>query len=105
MNYFGMGRSEQLHLAICGIHAFKDQEGRYPNDNQDDLAKILEMTKAINASNKAGQELINVEEIDETICKNVAAYSTCSITSQAAMFGGFIAQEVVKYTGKYMPLR
>jgi len=35
----------------------------------------------------------------------VAAYSTCSIVSMSAFFGGFIAQEIVKYTGKYMPLK
>lgn len=64
----------------------------------------MELTKALNTSYKT-QELINVEEIDEDICKKVAAYSTCSITSQAAMFGGFVAQEIVKFTGKYMPLK
>ena len=48
---------------------------------------------------------MSVDEIDEAICRNVAAYSTCSITSKAAMFGGLIAQEIVKFTGKYMPLR
>jgi len=24
MSHFGMQRSEQLHLGICGVHAFKD---------------------------------------------------------------------------------
>jgi len=38
MNFFGMGRSEQLHLAIGGTHMFKNQEGRYPNDTEADLA-------------------------------------------------------------------
>ena len=63
------------------------------------------MTKALNDSNKAAEGRICVEEVDETICRNVAAYCTCSITSQAAMFGGFVAQEIVKYTGKYTPLK
>lgn len=62
------------------------------------------MAKAVNAAGKE-QNKLSVEEIDEDIVKKVAAYSTCSITSQAAMFGGFIAQEIVKYTGKYMPLK
>ena len=83
---------------------FKNLEGRYPNDNEADLAKVVEFTKAMNAQFKEANQ-INVEEVDESIVKKVAAYSTCSITSQAAMFGGFIAQEVVKFTGKYMPLK
>ena len=104
MNYFGMGRSENLHLAIGAVHTFKNQDGRYPADTEDDLAKCVEIAKATNAAGKE-QNLLNVEEVDEDIIKKVAAYSTCSITSQAAMFGGFIAQEIVKFTGKYMPLK
>ena len=37
--------------------------------------------------------------------KKTAAYSTCSITSMSALLGGFVAQEVVKFTGKYTPLK
>lgn len=104
MNYFGMGRSENLHFAISATHAFRDTEGRYPADNADDLAKVVETAKALNAISKTAGSM-SVEEIDEDIVRKVAAYSTCSITSMSAMFGGFIAQEVVKFTGKYMPLR
>jgi hypothetical protein len=32
-----------------------------------------------------------VEEIDENVIKNTAAYSTSSISPQAAFFGGIIA--------------
>ena len=104
MNYFGMGRSEQLHFAIGAVHAFNDQEGRYPQNTEADLAKVVELAKGINERHKS-EGTMSVEEIDETICRNTAAYSTCSITSMAAMFGGFVAQEIVKFTGKYMPLK
>ena len=83
---------------------FQKQEGRYPQDTEEDLAKVVANVKMINAAFKE-RECICVEEVDEDIVKKVAAYSTCSITSQAAMFGGFIAQEIVKFTGKYMPLK
>jgi len=80
MNYFGMGRSEQLHLAFAGVALFYKQENRYPVDVESDLMKVVDNTKQINASFKE-RELINVEEVDEDIVKKVAAYSTCSITS------------------------
>jgi ubiquitin-activating enzyme E1 len=32
-------------------------------------------------------------------------FASCSIVPQAAMFGGIIAQEIVKLTGKYTPIR
>ena len=104
MNYFGMGRSEILHLSIGGIHLFHKQNNRYPENTEEDLAAVVANVKQINASFKE-RELICVEEVDEQMVRNVAAYSKCSITSQAAMFGGFIAQEIVKFTGKYMPLK
>ena len=91
MNYFGMGRSEQLHFAISAVHAFRNTEGRYPENNAADLAKTLDLAKASLAANKANEGALTVEEIDESICNKVAAYSTCSITSMAAFFGGFIA--------------
>jgi hypothetical protein len=90
MNFFGMGRSEQLHFAIGAVHAFNDAEGRYPQDNAADIAKVVELAKSFNDRHKADGTM-SVEEIDEGICTKVAAYSTCSITSQAAMFGGFVA--------------
>jgi len=104
MNFFGMGRSEQLHISILAVHKFRSAEGRYPNDNEEDLGKCVTLATEINAQMKEAQGC-SVEEVDADICKKVAAYSTCSITSMAAFLGGFLAQEIVKYTGKYMPLR
>jgi len=34
-----------------------------------------------------------------------AEYSDCSISPIAAFFGGIVAQEIVKFTGKYSPLK
>ena len=80
MNYFGMGRSEILHLSIGGVHLFQKQEGRYPQDTEEDLAKVVANVKMINTAFKE-RDCICVEEVDEDIVKKVAAYSTCSITS------------------------
>ena len=91
-------------MAFCAVHRFRDQESRYPENREEDIAKVVQLAKDLNAENKAAA-LISVDEIDTTICSNVAAFSKCSITSQAAMFGGFVAQEIVKYTGKYTPLK
>jgi ubiquitin-activating enzyme E1 len=43
--------------------------------------------------------------VEEEIVKKTAAYCTSSLTSMSAFLGGFVAQEIVKYTGKYTPLR
>ena len=47
----------------------------------------------------------DAEEVDKDIVGKVAAYSTSSICALSAFFGGIVAQEIVKFTGKYTPLK
>jgi len=44
-------------------------------------------------------------EIEEAVFKNAVSYAGCSISPMAAFFGGIIAQEIVKKTGKYTPMK
>jgi ubiquitin-activating enzyme E1 len=44
-------------------------------------------------------------EIEEPVFKNAVSYAGCSISPMAAFFGGIIAQEIVKKTGKYTPMK
>lgn len=104
MKFMGMQRSEQIHIAVRAIHRFKDHEGRFPRDDQEDADKIKILAKKINEDGKKAEALC-VEELDEEVIRQIAAYSACSITSQSAFFGGIVAQEIVKYTGKYTPLK
>jgi ubiquitin-activating enzyme E1 len=46
-----------------------------------------------------------VEELDDTLVRKSAQFATCSLVPQCAFFGGIVAQEIVKYTGKYTPLK
>ena len=62
------------------------------------------MVKKINETNKATEGL-TVEEIDEPVIKNAASFARAQISPMAAFFGGIIAQEIVKFTGKYSPLK
>ena len=47
---------------------------------------------------------LNVE-IEAEVFKKSIIYSDCSISPVAAFFGGIVAQEIVKFTGKYSPLK
>jgi ubiquitin-activating enzyme E1 len=99
------GRSEQLHIAFSGIWKFQQQNGgRLPGNNDEDFQAVLANAKAINASNKDTEGLF-VDELEEKIVKNATLYSRACISPMAAFFGGVIAQEIVKYTGKYSPLK
>jgi len=102
LRYFG--RSDQLHLAFVGILEFQKAHGRVPNNTEEDLQEVLTHVRRVNEENKAS-EGITLEEIDEKVVRNAALYSAASITPMTAFFGGIVAQEIVKYTGKYSPLK
>lgn len=48
---------------------------------------------------------IFVEEINESLARNVSLFARANISPLASFWGGIIAQEVVKFTGKFTPLR
>ena len=100
--FFGMGRYEQLHLALRAIWQFQKENKRLPGES--DFAQILAAVKDINEQPKSLGEYC-VDEIDEELIHNAAVYSRSCLSPMAAFFGGIVAQEIVKYTGKYTPLK
>ncbi|KAF4665794.1 hypothetical protein FOL47_004423 [Perkinsus chesapeaki] len=95
------GRSEQLHLALMGLERAKPNGGA----RSDDIYKaVLEATKAINNERKANSDELSVDEVDESVVRHVAYFYESCISPMAAFAGGVVAQEVVKYTGKFTPL-
>lgn len=97
------GRSDQLHAALYGIINFVHSTGKYPAEA--DVAQCLALAKGFMDTNK-GQDEGNLHlDIEEDVFKKAVSYSDCSISPMAAFFGGIIAQEIVKFTGKYSPLK
>ncbi|KAL4461677.1 hypothetical protein ABPG72_016686 [Tetrahymena utriculariae] len=102
------GRPEQLHLAFTGLLTFVKQNGRLPAlQSQEDAEKLLHIVKDINTQRKNIDEegVLKVEEIEEQIVKNIALYARAQITPLSSFWGGIVAQEIVKFTGKFTPLR
>uniref|UniRef100_K3X0A2 E1 ubiquitin-activating enzyme n=1 Tax=Globisporangium ultimum (strain ATCC 200006 / CBS 805.95 / DAOM BR144) TaxID=431595 RepID=K3X0A2_GLOUD len=46
-----------------------------------------------------------LDEIDEDVVKQTALYAAVELHPLAAFYGGVIAQEIVKFTGKFTPLK
>jgi ubiquitin-activating enzyme E1 len=100
------GRSEQLHLAIHAILNFVGaHNGRLPDGSETDYKWCLEDAHRINKEHTEAGKGLTVEKIDEEVLRNTVQYSRACISPMAAFFGGVIAQEIVKYTGKYSPLK
>ena len=45
-----------------------------------------------------------VQEFNEKIVLNVARWASANIQPICAFFGGIIAKEIIKSTGKYVPI-
>eukprot|EP00743_Colponemidia_sp_Colp-15_P000554 GILK01000622.1.p1 GENE.GILK01000622.1~~GILK01000622.1.p1 ORF type:complete len:1037 (+),score=209.76 GILK01000622.1:77-3187(+) len=106
------GRSEQLHVAINALHTFRSRHGMLPElNNEAHAQEVLEIAREFNKTNVAANEAnpanqaTVVDEVEENVVRNVSMYARAQISPLAAFFGGIVAQEVVKHTGKFTPLR
>ena len=44
-----------LHMAIGGVHVFRNEEGRYPENNPEDLAKVVAKVQQMNEAMKQSE--------------------------------------------------
>jgi hypothetical protein len=65
---------------------------------------IVLFFSSITKNNSKNEKNLSVE-IDAEVFKKAIIYSDSSISPIAAFFGGIVAQEIVKFTGKYSPLK
>ena len=99
------GRAEQLHLATWAVREFQKHHGHLPGLlSQEHAALVLEQAKSINAAQKAAGHF-SVDEVDETVVRTVSLYARAQVSPIASFWGGIMAQEIVKFTGKYTPIQ
>ena len=111
-----IGQVEQLHFAIQSVYQYRENHKCLPpiRDNHA-IHQCLGIAKQMNEAAKyQAQQLkgtdsvmwkpIYVEDIDIKILEKVVKFSRCVVSPMAAFIGGFVAQEVVKFTGKFFPL-
>lgn len=99
-----IGRPELLHQIFNGLLEYATQNGRVPELNNEVQAnKLVEIVKQINDSER-GEGALKAD-IDESVIKNCVLFAGAQISPVVSFWGGIISQEVVKYTGKFTPLR
>jgi len=102
------GREIHLHFARVGLFRFQEEHGRWPHlHDEKDADKVVAAAKAILEHHKkivAEQGKAIVGDIDEKLIRNVALYARADLTALAALFGGVLAQEITKQTGKFTPM-
>lgn len=58
----------------------------------------------INAKNKTENKFY-VDSFNEGYVKNISLYAQTNLSPMVSFWGGIVAQEIIKFTGKYTPLR
>ena len=102
------GRIELLYMAFSGVHDFYLQNKcSLPELNNMDHAKSI-LEKVREMYNTAKENNIpwfsEIQEFDEKIVLNVARWAAANIQPICGFFGGILAQEIIKATGKYVPI-
>ena len=87
------GRPEQLHVVFKALRAWIATHSELPRiHNAEDIGEVMSLARAIDA------------EIDPKIVAQVVSVARCEFGPMTAFAGGVVAQEIVKFTGKYKPL-
>ena len=99
------GRADQLHVAFAGVWEYEKRHKKMPPANDEEaILEVLGYAMAYNEAGKQDEKLFSVDEVDEDIVKNTARFAECTFQPLSCFFGGVVAQEVVKLTGKFTPL-
>lgn len=98
---------ELIFLSFKAIFEFLEENKGLPKLNCLEDAKII-----VQKTNKLFEEVKRennlrykeLKEFDEHIPINISLYSSCQIPCVTSFLGGVIAQEIIKTTGKYIPI-
>ncbi|KAF4317636.1 hypothetical protein JM18_006833 [Phytophthora kernoviae] len=107
------GRAEQLHVITWSLMEFEERHGHFPEPHNDaDADEVVAIAKKgiqhLSDFTRKGdhkQDPLEIEELDEKVVRQAALYASVELHPLAAFYGGVIAQEVVKFTGKFTPLK
>ena len=101
------GIPELLHVILNCIYKYYAKNKRIPRKlNQEDCDELAAIIKEYLANQMEIEgEDFKVDTVDEQLIKNVALFAETQISPSCSFWGGIIAQEVIKLTGKYTPLR
>ena len=106
-DYSKIGRNELLHCALLAVQKFYDGENRLPEiNNEEDSKKVLINAKIIYENAKNGKEdwIRHIINFDNDLVINVSKWSKCEISPLCSFLGGIVSQEIIKTTGKYIPI-
>ena len=100
-------KAELIFLSFKAIFEFLEENNRLPNLNSNEDAEIIvQKTKKlfVDAKRENNLRYKELKEFDDQIPINMSLYSSCQIPCITSFLGGIMAQEIIKTTGKYIPI-
>jgi len=103
------GRGEQLHCALQGLWEFQCQHngGNFPETKMEVDQVILlakKRNELLSKEKNSNEEALTLDALDDDVLRMAVTFSACDFQPLACFFGGIVAQEVIKMTGKFSPL-
>jgi len=101
------GRNELLHIAVKVLHNFYKEHNALPAPNDANIIqKYVDQAKQIYDDGKTNKLhwIENCQDFSDKVVKQVLTWSACEICPITSFMGGIVAQEVVKFTGKFTPI-
>ena len=100
-------KDQVRHSIIYGIMKYYNKYNSLPELNDEEKSKIIiEISKEYFENQKKTSEWFQEsnENFDTEMAINLAKWSKAEISPICNFIGGIMAQEIVKYTGKYTPI-
>lgn len=114
LDWENMGKPYQYHFLLKQVLEWFHAHKRLPallDDTDATNFEALCNQKLEFLKNRMKEEGSNtnaadqIESIPANLAKRIALFGRCSISPFASFWGGIVAQEIVKYTGKFNPIR
>ena len=106
-----IGRNELLFIIFSAIHEYYSKNNSLPElNNKNNIDQIIIKTKELyHKNNKLSQKgklpwFSYMYDWDEEIPRLIASWARAEISPLCSFLGGIVSQEIIKYTGKYIPI-
>eukprot|EP01069_Polyplicarium_translucidae_P011502 Polyplicarium_translucidae@DN4017_c0_g1_i1.p1 len=106
-----IGRSEQLHFATQAMLRYEEKHGSLPPMRDAAAeAECIEIARGLLAEAEERKQagaggVVAFDSLDVDVCRKTARFGRAQLSPVAAFVGGVAAQEAMKATGKFTPLR
>ena len=110
-----MSKPYQYHFIFKQLLEFYKKEQRLPallntaeaEAFESQCSKALELLKASvkELGEPSKNPADNIESLPDKLSKRMALFARCQLSPLSSFWGGIVAQEIIKHTGKYGPVR